>query len=122
MGVLQGWEAYERASKEWEDPDVTGANTITEKDGSTRSSILAKSQINRIKAEGGPFDGEELSVPPGGVEVVLPAAFGKTGDMRGKVIYQRQGDVMVYVGQPDQTDEEHTDEEEEDERPHLIRP
>ena len=61
-------------------------------------------KVNVIVAEGGPYDGEDLTAPPGAAEVVLPGMFGKTGDFRGPVIYRREGTKMVYVGQPDQTE------------------
>lgn len=101
--TIEGFTAYERASEEWVDPDT---------DPNQEQKILGSAKIQNLVAEGGPFDGEELTLPPGGSIVILPAAFGKTGDMQGKVIYERRGSKMVYVGQPDQTDEDHTDEDE----------
>lgn len=60
--------------------------------------------VKLIFAEGGPYDGEELTIPPAASVVVLPGMFGKTGDFNGPVIYKKQGDKMVYMGQPDQTE------------------
>lgn len=111
MSVLRevtGLERYRRLSEEWVDPEKERPNYAAE--------VLGRSKVEALRAEGGPFDGVELSAPPGASQVILPAAFGD-GDMRGKVIYERRGDRMVYVGQPDQTDEAHTDED-----PKLILP
>ena len=72
---------------------------------------LMRSRTTLLKAVGGPFDGMDLNVPPGGSEVALPAAYGD-GDMKGLVIYRRgydaetQQTVMVYAGQPEQIPDE----------------
>ena len=69
---------------------------------------IIESPFRLLLAEGGPYDGEEMHCPPGGSEVVLPAQFGKTGDLVGPVIYRLErrpgGDRMVFIGQPDQTE------------------
>jgi hypothetical protein len=75
-----------------------------------RQAALPKSRTLLLKAEGGPFDGMELNVPPGGSEVVLPAAYGD-GDMKGKVIYRRKGNVMEYIGQPEQIPDDEDDDD-----------
>ena len=87
----EDWDAMAAADDKWE---ATPA-------GQLHMTKVSKSRTMLIRAEGGPFDGMDLNVPPGGSEVVLPAAYGD-GDMKGKVIYHRKGNVMVYVGQPEQ--------------------
>ena len=82
------WDALER-ERELEE-DIHGPNRV-----------LASPKTSLVKAVGGPFDGMDLNVPPGGNQVLLPAAYGD-GDMRGMVIYKRDGGVMQYLGQPEQ--------------------
>lgn len=85
--------------------------------------VISSPPTTLVKAIGGPFDGMELNVPPGGSEVLLPAAYGD-GDMKGKVIYRRiytaDGSIMKYMGQPEQR----LDEEDGDDGvpPQLLRP
>jgi hypothetical protein len=71
--------------------------------------ILGRSKALFLLGEGGPYDGKEITMPPGASEILLPAAFGE-GDMHGMVIYRREvrasGDRMVYIGQPEQPDPE----------------
>lgn len=67
--------------------------------------VIGRSRVREFVAEGGPFDGVKLGVPPGGSEIILPAAFG-AGDMRGKVIYRREGDRLVYAGQGDYAEQD----------------
>ncbi len=66
-------------------------------------------KLTTLLAEGGPYHGMELNLPPNGSQVVLPGAFG-AGDYHGPVIYEREsrpgGDRMVFVGQPEQPDPE----------------
>lgn len=88
FGAPTGLDAYRALSDDYVEPEA--------------SSSVGAGRIERIRAEGGPYDGVDLTVPPGGTAVVLPAAWGD-GDLKGKVTYERQGDRMVYVGQTDQT-------------------
>jgi hypothetical protein len=110
---------YLRASEEWVDPD-TDPELIAFREESGMQ-IIGNVRANLLVAEGGPFDGESIDVPSNGSIVILPAAYGKTGDMQGKVIYEKRGNKMVYIGQPDQTDADHTDEDE-DAASSLILP
>lgn len=89
-----GLQVYRAISDTWEDPD---------NDPEYVAGLLGNESIERIMAEGGPYDGVELAVPPKGKQLLLPAAYADPTWV-GKVIYERQGDRMVYVGQPDQTD------------------
>jgi len=107
LGTSQ-FDAYLEASREWRDPD----------DNPKAQKIVGRAQIKRLPAKGGPFDGEELQVPPGGSQVILPSAFGKGANLHGVSIYERQGQFMVYVGQGDHT----VQVEEDDDKPKLILP
>lgn len=110
-GVINGGlDSFRAASEGWEDPEVVRPDYAKE--------VLGGAKIRRIPAVDGPFDGVDLTVPPNASQVILPAAFGD-GDMKGRVIYELRDGVMVYVGQPDQTDPAHTDDEE---RPTLVLP
>ena len=75
--------------------------SLLEKSG---HSSMGEAPVKLIPAEGGPYDTEVLTVPPAAAQVILPGMFGKTGDFHGPVLYERKGDKMVYVGQPDQTE------------------
>lgn len=96
-----GLQAYEAPSADWVEPEDRPEGTI----------VLGQCGIESVVAEGGPYDGLQLTVPPGGMQVLLPAAYANP-QMAGKVIYERRDGKMVYVGQPDQTDAAHTDEDE----------
>ena len=67
-----------------------------------RVRALDKKDYETLPAAGGPYEGMELHCPTGGTTVIVPAQFGRTGDLRGQVIYVRVGDRMVFQGQPQQ--------------------
>lgn len=93
-----GLDRYRQLSDEWQEPEA--------------QDVRAKAPILTLKAEGGPYDGVPLQVPPKATQVLLPAAFGD-GHGAGKVIYAREGDKMVYLGSPSDLDPEgHKDEKE----------
>jgi hypothetical protein len=76
------------------------------------STQIEQGRVDVIVAEGGPYDGEDLTCPPGASEVILVARFGKQRwDLMGKVIYRRKGDKMVFIGPtPQQTDDDDDEE------------
>lgn len=104
----KGLQAFRDLSEDWEDPSL-----------SPESNIVARGRIESVLAVDGPFDGVELTVPPGGSEVILPAAYADP-KLTGLVIYRRVGDRMVFSGTPNQSDADHTDAE--DNTPKLILP
>ena len=67
-----------------------------------------------VRAVGGPYDGYEINVPPGGDEVSLPSAFGD-GDLHGSSVYKHVVNLvtgettMQYIGQSEHTDDEDDD-------------
>ena len=93
---------------DWDAMDAAENQALLDPKEAARQAALPRSRTTLIRAEGGPFDGMDLNVPPGGSEVVLPAAYGD-GDMKGKVIYRRKGNVMEYVGQPEQIPDDEDD-------------
>lgn len=92
------WDAMAKADEAWE--ASPGAQAAIAK--------MAKGRTTLLRAEGGPFDGMDLNVPPGGSEAILPAAYGD-GDMKGKVLYRRVGDRMIYVGPTEQIPDDEDD-------------
>jgi hypothetical protein len=106
--IKGGMDRYRELSEDWKDPSLD-----------PESNIVARGRIESLLAVGGPFDGEPLTVPPGGQEVILPAAYADP-KLSGLVRYRREGDRMVYLGPPDQTDEAHTDPEAN--TPRLVLP
>jgi hypothetical protein len=80
--------------------------------GYAPSTEMEQGRVDIIVAEGGPYNGEELTCPPGAGEVILVARFGKQQwDLTGKVIYRRTGDKMVFIGPtPQQTDDDDDEE------------
>ena len=102
MGTDAQWDAEARAYDEY----------LKTPEG--RRVHVAGSVTSLVTAVGGPYDGMNINVPPGGDEVSLPSAFGD-GDLHGSSIYKRHVDLltgdttMVYVGQSAHTDDEDDD-------------
>lgn len=126
-------DAYAAVSEEWVDPDLQGLADVVRSNShgdpvtvrdiiGEGPRVLDNPKVARLIAVDGPFDGVEIVAPADGEQVILNAAFGKATDLLGPVIYKRVGNFMVFLGQPDQTDEAHTDEDEDDGPKQLILP